>query len=160
VESRSKASAGSIVGGVVGALLAIAAILAVFFVRRNRRKKAGEGLKFYRSYFIKSAVKLDDEAVNEAVNASPSLSHHPAFMSERHADVVRYPSISRIDHGQAPYGMDSSDHPAVGVLGDQANPSYSCSPGEDAPWHRSDSPTLPGENPFTVPMEDPLAARV
>jgi hypothetical protein len=168
VESRSKASAGGIIGGIVVALLVVAAIFAVFFVRRNRRKKAGEGLTFDRSYFIKSAVKLDDEAVV----AVPSRSFHPAIMSEDRVDVVRSPSISRIDRGQAPcfggnfgqysseemygHGMGSSGHPAADVLQEQQYPSYSYSPGEDTPSNHPMSP-LPGENPFIVPM---LASRV
>jgi len=172
VESRSKASAGGIVGGIVVAMLAIAAIFAVFFVRRNRRKKAAESLTFDRSYFTKSAVKLDDEAVD----ATRSRSLHTDIMSERRVDVVRSPSISRIDQGQPPcfggdfgqytseemYGHDmgSSGPWAADVFQEQPNPSYSFSLGEGAPPHYPMSHTLPGENPFAVPMEDALAARV
>jgi len=170
VDSHSKASAGRIIAGVVVALLVIAAIFAVFFVRRNRRKKSAEGLTFDRSYFIQSAVKLDD---NEAMNATPRRSLHPAIMSERRSDVVRSPSFSRIDQGQAPWlgqyaggeemyghGMGSSGHPAEDVLQDPQYPSYPSSPGFGAPSDHLWPPTPPGENPFIVPMEDAVAARV
>jgi hypothetical protein len=100
--------AGTIVGGIGGALLAIGALAfaVVFFVRRYRRK-ANEEDGFDPADFRKSAVLLDDSAIKEA----PSFNPRPPTMIERH--VAHAPPMGGYqygDQGQAAYPGDNFGH--------------------------------------------------
>jgi hypothetical protein len=157
VESRSKASAGSVAGGIVGALLAIAAIFAVFFiVRRNRKKSAEEGA-FNQSYFRKRSEKLDD------VTLDGPFPPHPAVAIKRGGNVVRSPYTSG-DFGEL-FSVESyqrtliaCDQPEAGK--EQQYSSYYSSSDDNHTSPHPSTPILPGENPFIVPREDALAAKV
>jgi hypothetical protein len=94
-------SAGSIIGGIGGALLALGALaFVVFFFVRRYRKKTNEEEAFDSADFRKSAVLLDDAAVNGASSYNP----RPPTMIERH--VAHAPAMGGYqygDQGQAPY---------------------------------------------------------
>jgi hypothetical protein len=118
-------STGSIIGGIGGALLALGALaFVVFFFVRKYRKKTNEEEAFDSADFRKSAVLLDDAAVNGASSYNP----RPPTMIERH--VAHAPAMGGYqygDQGQGPYpggnfGQYPSEQMYAGV-GEYGQPS-------------------------------------